>query len=431
MDFSLPKSYSGTQESKKNDESSPAMDEVFEGPEKTMEVVFKQGFGAPNGLRSMTRSQLDELCEKAKCSILTETSNNYLDSYVLSESSLFVYKYRFIMKTCGQTTLLRCLSTLIEYADMLGMELCWVNYSRKNLLYPTEQLWPHSNFGDEIKYISTHESLKSRLKGNGNILGPITGDHWFVYFAEAVNSDRSSFIRTELPVQPRQVQEDAARTINLMMFDMPSEVCEIFYQKNTVSGKEMTRKAGIHHLCPGAEIDETSFEPCGYSMNGILHETYSTIHITPQSECAYASFETNAVLDNYAPLIRNALIVFRPQRFVVTMCGENSAFEQIKGSPTELRAINLPGLGGYTRTAESKAQMSATTIASMACYTHYPKPKENFDRTKDITLAFSECIAPELGGYIDAAAAASPTTSLPTALPLERRERGHSICLCK
>jgi hypothetical protein len=57
--------------------------------------------------------------------------------------------------------------------------------------------------------------------------------------------------------------------------------------------------SGISSLCPGAIIDETAFTPCGYSMNAILHDAYYTIHITPEAECSYASFETNACLKNY------------------------------------------------------------------------------------------------------------------------------------
>ena len=44
------------------------------------------------------------------------------------------------MKTCGTTTLLRCLSSLLQFADVLGMELTWVGYSRKNLLFPNAQV---------------------------------------------------------------------------------------------------------------------------------------------------------------------------------------------------------------------------------------------------------------------------------------------------
>ena len=112
----------------------------FEGPEKTMEVVFKPNVGVEDGLRSLSREQLDYLCTQAKCTILSTISNSYIDAYVLSESSLFIYKTRFIMKTCGTTTLLRCLSSLLQFADALGMELTWVGYSRKNLLFPSAQV---------------------------------------------------------------------------------------------------------------------------------------------------------------------------------------------------------------------------------------------------------------------------------------------------
>ena len=44
----------------------------------------------------------------------------------------------------------------------------------------------------------------------------------------------------------------------------------------------MTNKSGIFKLVPGATIDEVSFSPCGYSMNAVLHDAYSTIHITPE-----------------------------------------------------------------------------------------------------------------------------------------------------
>jgi S-adenosylmethionine decarboxylase len=42
-------------------------------------------------------------------------------------------------------------------------------------------------------------------------------------------------------------------------------------------------------------IHEELFEPVGYSMNGLVANTdqYVTVHVTPEQQFAYVSFETN------------------------------------------------------------------------------------------------------------------------------------------
>jgi hypothetical protein len=44
----------------------------------------------------------------------------------------------------------------------------------------------------------------------------------------------------------------------------------------------VTTETGIRRLVPAADIDDYVFEPCGYSMNGILGGGFMTIHITPE-----------------------------------------------------------------------------------------------------------------------------------------------------
>lgn len=58
------------------------------------QVCFKPGIGNPRGCRALTRLSLDRMCLRAKCTILHQISNDYLDAYVLSESSLFVYPHK-------------------------------------------------------------------------------------------------------------------------------------------------------------------------------------------------------------------------------------------------------------------------------------------------------------------------------------------------
>jgi len=104
-----------------DDESGNVLDRdytgMFEGPEKTLEVVFRRLDGGVShhqvistgdlsgdpstpvgpikrvGLRRLPRADLDRICARARCTILSVISNRYLDAYVLSESSLFVYPY--------------------------------------------------------------------------------------------------------------------------------------------------------------------------------------------------------------------------------------------------------------------------------------------------------------------------------------------------
>lgn len=356
---------------------------TFEGPEKNMEVVFKTDKGNPDGLRTLSRDKLDLLCTKAKCTILSKISNIHMDAYVLSESSLFVYRHRYIMKTCGTTTLLRCLSTLLEFADALGMELDWLGYSRKNLLFPSAQLWPHSNFGDEIKYMNAHEKLQDRLRGSGYILGPITADHWFVYVADhsqllpklsspsSLETSHSASSLVSLTNGANRVAS-TERTINMMMFDMAPDVASIFFKSNCETGVEMTKKSGITNLCPGATIDETAFTPCGYSMNAILHDSYFTVHVTPEAQCSYASFETNTCLKNYDSMVRNVLNVFRPKRFVLTMFGDEGAIESILELPTNARQIMIPGLGIFNRTSLASTKVETELCCLMGCYSFEP-----------------------------------------------------------
>lgn len=101
----------------------PASAIGFESFEKRLEISFFQPsfFADPEGkgLRSLSKTQLDEILGPAECTIVDSLLNEYLDSYVLSESSLFVYPYKIIIKTCGTTKLLLSART----------EVGWLHFS--------------------------------------------------------------------------------------------------------------------------------------------------------------------------------------------------------------------------------------------------------------------------------------------------------------
>ncbi|GMI52815.1 hypothetical protein ScalyP_jg3856 [Parmales sp. scaly parma] len=368
----------------------------FEGPEKTLEVQFTPTTPTTLGLRSLSRKILDKICLRARCTIISKVSNAYLDAYVLSESSLFIYPFMLVLKTCGTTTLLRCVKTLLQFA--CNPKTCegnlvveWVGYSRKNFSFPELQLktGPHTSFQAELEYIARHEHLSRSLKGNGYTLGPVTGDHWFVFVAD--RTQRSNFVATD-------------RVVNIMMFDIDPELAKNFYYnqyldedeahtnndidndndndtdlvRDKIIGSKMLKKGKLGELCPGAIIDPMAFQPCGFSMNAILYKSYSTIHVTPEADSSYASFETNQPLGSYGSLINNVVRTFRPRRFVLTLMADEGGVQLMQDNPLapvhskkrseiviKSREGDGAGVISYSRKSLASIQVEDDTVCMM------------------------------------------------------------------
>lgn len=58
-------------------------------------------------------------------------------------------------------------------------------------------------------------------------------------------------------------------------------------------GAKLSAELGITELLPDATLDSFLFSPCGYSSNAVQGDRYATIHVTPEEDYSYASFETN------------------------------------------------------------------------------------------------------------------------------------------
>jgi len=285
----------------------------FEGPEKRLEIDFKPVFENSRGFRVYTAQQLQKfILDPAKCTIIDQMSNQHFDSYVLSESSLFVYPYKVILKTCGTTTLLAALPNLLQLATQMGSSVEFVTYSRKNYNFPDSQPTPHSCFQEEVRYLNMF------FEGTPFIFGPISSDHWFLYVADYSQNDPLS--RTEY-------------TLEIMMSELDPECMKQFYKHEGISVKQTTSESGISAIIPDTKIDHCQFEPCGYSMNGQLQEVYSTIHITPEPECSYVSYETNLAPNSFTEIIQRVLKTFRPRRFSIALFVENSQPEDLGKLP--------------------------------------------------------------------------------------------------
>jgi len=57
-------------------------------------------------------------------------------------------------------------------------------------------------------------------------------------------------------------------------------------------------------------------------MNGLLPDGhYFTIHITPEPDFSYVSFETNVPYSQYNEIIRKVVNIFNPGKFTTTIFG--------------------------------------------------------------------------------------------------------------
>eukprot|EP01116_Phalansterium_solitarium_P005953 TRINITY_DN18279_c0_g1_i1.p1 TRINITY_DN18279_c0_g1~~TRINITY_DN18279_c0_g1_i1.p1 ORF type:complete len:400 (+),score=129.61 TRINITY_DN18279_c0_g1_i1:224-1423(+) len=287
----------------------------FEGPEKRLQVDFFANPLRPYGLREFKAEQWQELLNLAKCTIISQTSNAFFDSYVLSESSLFVYPNKIMLKTCGTTTLLHCVDKLLEFAAAVDLIVKLIVFSRKNYVFPKEQQHPHDDWSNEVLH------LNRLFDGEAHVIGPVTGAHWYVYVADY--SDCAPVSDDELlSVDDAAELEHLVRpqpTLEIMMHGLSLAVCRRFYR--TADTQDKDKFPGVAELLPGSTTDEFNFSPCGYSMNGLLGPAYYTIHVTPEPHCSYASFETNAELSAAAraELVLKVLTLFEPSTAFVTL----------------------------------------------------------------------------------------------------------------
>eukprot|EP00117_Sycon_ciliatum_P021540 scpid72574/ scgid18846/ S-adenosylmethionine decarboxylase proenzyme; S-adenosylmethionine decarboxylase alpha chain; S-adenosylmethionine decarboxylase beta chain len=301
----------------------------FEGAEKLLEIWFElpcDETGARKGksLRSISRENWETVLEHVSCKIINIKSNNVTDAYLLSESSMFIAEDRFILKTCGVTTLLAAVPSLIS---LVQRECNVVNvrdifYSRKNFEKPELQTQMHRRFDDEVAYLD-----KIFSNGAAYCMGRMNGDRWYLYMLDQ-------------PL-PRIVPD---QTLEIYMDNLDTETMTIFTKKHSATAEDATRVSGIKDLFPGAIIDDALFEPVGYSMNGLLGDCYFTIHITPQPECSYASFETNLPQDSYSDLVSRVIELFKPGKFSFSLFANQSS-----SCGASLHAVDERHVSGYRR----------------------------------------------------------------------------------
>lgn len=258
---------------------------LFEGSEKKLEIIF-----SPNlePLRNKKDSFWSNVCHKADANIVSRFSNSFCDSYVLSESSLFVWNHRLLMLTCGKTSLVNVILHLLKKSKWSGIELLF--YQRKNEFFPYHQ---KTSFLDDFKKIN------KKMKGKAYCFGVPDEHHFYLFHSGG---------------QYRPSSSD--RTIEILMYDLDDSIKDLFF--NASSAHEIKNYLNLDSIFNNAEVDDYIFKPVGYSLNALIDKhQYYTIHVTPQEPGFYVSFETNAVEKSVQSITDLIVSLFKPLSFDV------------------------------------------------------------------------------------------------------------------
>ncbi len=291
----------------------------FEGPEKKLEIILTQ---PQPGLRSNENGRWDKVANASKAKILSKISTENMDAYLLSESSLFVWDSWILMITCGKTMLIDALKEILTFIDKNNVD--YVFYERKNFMYPLEQ---PSDFEQDVAVISRF------FPGKSYRLGPANYDHLHVFYWS----------------RPGVIPEEDT-TFQILMNDLDPNVMDFFSAKGVKNPSEAGKSSGLYSLYKEKMLpDDYLFLPCGYSLNCIKDSKYYTVHVTPQPNGSYASFDTNInEKRDYSRVVAKIISIFKPQRFSIVLTTTKS-----RKTVSIHEAIAKKALSGYNLTETS------------------------------------------------------------------------------
>jgi len=286
----------------------------FEGCEKRLEIVFSSS-DDELGLRNITAPEWNTILSHANCTILGDcTKSKTIDSYILSESSLFVSSSRVVVKTCGTTSLLCCVPELVKVAAKRGSKIETVFFSHQNYMFPERQPSPHENLEAETRYLTGYFPGQLRTLGSKD-----DGFHWSLF-----TNKRSTEV-DETPIH-------SLHSLEIMMHQLDPNVMKQFHHTEGETPSNLILRTGVHDiLLDSDQVDGHIFKPWGFSLNALKDDVYVTIHVTPEDGGSYVSYETNLSFHSILALrqtVQQVLNVFKPTRFCLVVVHEDATLRE-------------------------------------------------------------------------------------------------------
>ena len=254
----------------------------FEGPEKRLEIILhskqhRVGLNSDAGWERVVKA--------VGASIISKISNKYINSYLLSESSLFVWSDRILLITCGSTTPVMALPEILKIIKKEN--IASISYGRKKNSFSEKQ-----TFWDDASYIAKFFKGKTLRFGAG-------GESYMDIFYSLCSGYPAARLQS----------------LQLFMHNLDRSAMKNFYQKESNTPRQAASVLGIDKLYSDAVTDGYMFSPYGYSINGIMDNNYFAIHVTPQPEGSYASFDTSLINKDSVLMIEKVLSIFKPEKY--------------------------------------------------------------------------------------------------------------------
>ncbi|NRA55030.1 MAG: adenosylmethionine decarboxylase [Gammaproteobacteria bacterium] len=253
----------------------------FEGSEKKATITID------NTRLSLLKDFDDDfwhlLVEQCQAKVLSKISNQDCTAYLLSESSLFVWHDRFVILTCGTTSLVNAIEFFVSQVE--SNIIIGLIFQRKNEFFAHAQ---PSCFNDDAKI------LQKYFDGQACRFGSLNSHHNYLYHLNK-------------PLASTHINP----SYELLSYQISRKASAILCQPKLTT--DLVRKfLRLDQFLPNFSYDDFVFEPYGYSLNAIAGQNYLTIHITPQEHSSYVSIETNL---NLMPLLPLLLEILAPSSF--------------------------------------------------------------------------------------------------------------------
>ncbi|XP_026677012.1 S-adenosylmethionine decarboxylase proenzyme [Diaphorina citri] len=168
---------------------------------------------------------------------------------------MFIAKRRFILKTCGTTTPLQCLKSLLtlveQYAGFDQVEDIF--YSRKNFKRPDLQKKDYRSFDQEVELLNA-----LFLRGHAYCLGsPKRPDCWYLYTLNPIQDVNNNM---DLGCHGNSQDEDDIpdQTLEILMHDLDPKVMQLFTKAQSTSATDATEDVNnnMDLGCHGNSQDE-------------------------------------------------------------------------------------------------------------------------------------------------------------------------------